>query len=698
MNFNSIPFCIFVFLILYNLKYFTLLLLTIIIISCSKEKKISYISEDKNSAKSYFSKYKLDKQIDKSESELNLVKSYNKVKSEENNLKTRKLLSDIIAEFYNTNNSEKLNESSKLLIQLSSLSHDSLNLGMGLKCRGVYFHEKKLLDSSYYFYLKAEKIYSHLKSDEDYAKIVMNKGIIQYLIGDFLGAEISFKRAHSIFKKTNNYERIYSSLSQLGLVAIELKEYEKGVFYFDKAIESIDNLPNEEDKIYNKTICYNNIGYLYLKSEDYRKGTHYFEEALKNKSIIKEDPILYSNLIDNLAYCRLKSNISTGLPNLFFEALQIRGKLNDNTILVGSNIHISEYYFFKKDYKSAILYSKNAIEDAKKSKIPLNNILALKQASIVDKENASKYSDDYIRISDSLQLAERKNKDRFARIELETEEIRQERDDFEEKSQYNLYYLFGTISFFIILIAIRTQRSRNRVIALKQAQQKANEDIYKLIISQQGKLQEGRELEKARIARELHDGVLGRLFGLRLNLDGLNDSNEEAAIAMRLNYINELKLIEQDIREISHELSREKLVLINNFVSIINNLIDEQSKVHKADIKLKVQNTIDWDKLSNIIKINLYRILQESLQNINKHAEAKNVKINFNMDRKNNLVLKVVDDGKGFHVDKNKPGIGIKNILGRVNECKGVLDIKSEIGKGTKIIITVPFENNTQLN
>ncbi len=332
---------------------------------------------------------------------------------------------------------------------------------------------------------------------------------------------------------------------------------------------------------------------------------------------------------------------------------------------------------------------------ARESKIPVNLILALKQASTVDDKNAVKYSKDYFRISDSLQIAERNSKDRFARIQLETDELRQENFDLEEKNRNILNYFFGTVLFIGVLFFIRTQRSRARVLALKQAQQQANEEIYRLIISHQNQLELGKDLEKKRLSKELHDGVLGRLFGLRLSLDGLNSFDDEQAKKERLEYLNELQLIEQDLREISHELNRETSLLINNFVAIINSLIEQQAKVNNANIKVIIGENIDWDKISNIIKINLYRILQEALQNINKHAVAKNVIVHFRKDTKENLLFNIEDDGKGFdtNIKKNK-GIGTKNMVSRVHQCNGSIDIKSEIGKGSKIIIIFPLENS----
>ncbi len=184
------------------------------------------------------------------------------------------------------------------------------------------------------------------------------------------------------------------------------------------------------------------------------------------------------------------------------------------------------------------------------------------------------------------------------------------------------------------------------------------------------------------------------MFGARLNLDSLNKFSDEESIANRYNYLNELKNIEQDIREISHDLNREKHVLINNFVAIVHNLLEEQKSSFESDITFSIDESIQWDLIDNTTKINLYRILQESLQNINKYASAKNIRVDFKKDI-DNIVLKIVDDGIGFDVNTRKKGIGLQNMLSRVNECDGVFDIDSKKGKGTAITITVPIQKNT---
>ncbi|MGV9002656.1 tetratricopeptide repeat-containing sensor histidine kinase [Flavobacterium sp.] len=675
-----------------KIKYL-FLLLTIFFFACSKNKKGNVSSKNNLDSISYYLKLYNNSNLKSVEKLKNLNQSFEYLKKGKNNIATRTFLSDITIEFYKNNELEKFNESSILLLKLSLSAKDTINLGMAFRTRANYYYKKQNLDSSFYYYLKAEKIYSKLKDRPNYANILMNKGITQYSKGDYLGAELSLNKAHSIFKETKIYNKIYGSLDQLGLVSTELNEYEKGIFYFNKALEAIEDLPSKDDQIYYKTVCQNNIGYLYLKSKEFEKGAFYFDEALKNKLIKIDDPLLYSNLIDNLAYCKLNYAKSSNLSKLFFEALEIRKELKNKTAIVGSYIHISEYYFKQNDTDQAIKYSLMALNEAKESKIPLNIILALKQSSIVDKTKAFQYTEEYINKNDSLQIAERKSKDRFNRIAFETDEIIQEKDSLENKNRNLLFVFFGTAGLFLFLYYIRAQRAKNRELIFKQAQQKANEDIFNLMMSQQAVIDESRTNEKQKLARELHDGVLGRMFGLRLSLDSVNRKNDEESLMKRNQIINELKTIEQDIREISHDLNREKQVLINNFVSIVDNLIEEQKEKYEAKVSFFLDNSIHWDKIASAVKINLYRILQESLQNINKYAKAKNINIGF-VKNDHTIIFKISDDGIGYDVNKKSKGIGMQNMVTRTKECSGMIEILSDSGEGTTITITIPFSND----
>jgi len=225
---------------------------------------------------------------------------------------------------------------------------------------------------------------------------------------------------------------------------------------------------------------------------------------------------------------------------------------------------------------------------------------------------------------------------------------------------------------------------------LIQEQQKANEHIYNLMLGQQDKVEEARSQEKIRVSKELHDGVLGRLFGTRLSLDSLNFSEGKEAMMTRANYIGQLKTIEEDIRKISHEMNTD-FVAGSGFMDIVSELIENQTKAYGLKYDFDYTDDLSWEFVSNKTKINIYRILQESLQNIYKHADAQYVKIEI-LREDANIITYIVDDGKGFDTSKSKKGIGLKNMSSRVTDIEGEISFSSENGKGTTVEVKIPYK------
>ena len=175
------------------------------------------------------------------------------------------------------------------------------------------------------------------------------------------------------------------------------------------------------------------------------------------------------------------------------------------------------------------------------------------------------------------------------------------------------------------------------------------------------------------------------------SMETFNFSEGKEAISKRATYIGELKVIEDDIRKISHDLSTD-FVSGSGFMDIVSELIEKQTTAYQLQSIFDFTDDIHWEVVPNKTKINIYRIIQESLQNIYKHANAKIVEISFEL--KNNVIcLSIVDDGDGFNINKSKKGIGIKNINSRVEEAEGKAQFYSAVNEGTEVTITIPYKN-----
>lgn len=599
--------------------------------------------------------------------------------------------------YYNMSDWKAYLKTTKLILERARVSKDSVHMAKAYVYLGDYYLSQSISDSAFLNYYKAEKTYQRINDQLNLVKTFLNKANLQYNEGDFFESEITVFKALSILKlKKDVNELLYESYNLLGILYNEREEFAKALEFQNKALNILDDKKIPSDFQY-KAASLNNLGYIYMRMGNYKRAKVFFERGLQEKNLFVDRSSLYAILLDNLGYAKLKLNDPNKMPELFYESLKIRDSLDLNSGMVSSKIHLSEYYALKKDTFRAIQFSKQALTLSRTSTRIVNTLEALKQIAAVDPKNASQYSKEYIALNEKMLKAERKMGEKFSRIEYETNEIKDQNSNLQEKNK-TLVYVFSICTLLgLFFYVYKTQQARNRELLFKQQQQIANEDIYNLMISQQNEIELTRIKEKKKVAQELHDGVLGRMFGIRISLDSLDKLDESEAISKRKKYLDELKNIEQDIREISHDLNREKSELINNFVSILNKLFEDQKNTYSSKLITVFDPEIKWDLISNIVKINLYRIVQEGLQNCNKYAKADIIRVEFKNEN-DNLVLTIEDDGIGFNTNKTKNGIGLNNIEYRATECKGTVTIKSAKGEGTILTIKVPIEPNNNLH
>jgi signal transduction histidine kinase len=674
-------------------KYYILPLFFILFVffGCSKKKAENInVTSSEDSLSTYFSLAN-DLSLAREKRQEYNHKALEIVVDQDNDSLNRVNLFKVANRYYNIKSWKDFNKTVHLVLEKSENAGDTINITKAYAYLGDYYVSQSISDSAFIFYYKAEKVYIKLGDNFNLGKTLINKADLLYKAGDFLGSEKSvFNALRTIKGEKRANSILYDAYNLLGLIYNELGEYENAIAYNNKALSVIDDeiIPLE---FQSRATSYNNIGFLYLNSQNYPLAKSYFQKGLEQKNLLDQKPALYAMLLDNLAYSKYKLKESEGLPEMFYQSLKLRDSLQLTSGIFINKIHLSEYFASKKDTVKALQYSTKALMLARNTNISQDILVALKQLAVIEPEKASIYSKEYIHINEELQKAERNMGNKFSRIEYETDEIKGENTNLETKNR-NLLFGFSAFTMLgLFLYIIKAQKTKNRELLFKQEQQKVNEEIYNLMISQQSTIETNRIVEKKRVAQELHDGVLGRMFGVRMNLDGLNKFNDEIAVNQRNSYLSELKNIEQDIREISHDLNREKSELINNFVAIVNNLFEEQKKTFDPKLITIIDPAIKWESLSNAVKINLYRIIQESLQNINKYANANTIKVEIKK-KGDDLFLSINDDGVGFNVNKAKKGIGIQNIQARTNECDGTVEIKSNKGDGTTITITVPIE------
>ena len=590
--------------------------------------------------------------------------------------------------YYKLDDSLQFRRANRDAYELAVELKDSMGMAKTHRFLGNFYSKKGSKDSAYFAYSKAQKIYEALKDDHYSGRMFLNMAIMQSDIKDYTGSEISTIKAISLLRPLNKYGHLYRCYNNLGINFNNLGDYDEALFYHNKALEYQKNIKSKN--LY-KGSSLNNIGVVYSNKKNHKKASEYYQLALKTENLKEDNISLYAMLLDNLAYSKLKLGDTISVKNSFFNSLKIRDSINDHLGIAINKLHLAEYYAISKDTIKAIQFADEAKQLSSTTKNNRDLLASLLLLSKLDKKNNNRYTNQYIKLNDSLQKEERAIRNKFARIQFETDVFKDENIRLSQQRR-TILLVTGLLGVFGLLVYIITmQRSKNKQLQLEQQQQQANEEIYNLLLAQQSKLDEGKRKEKERISQELHDGVLGKLFGTRLLLGSLNEKNDAASVLEREKYINELQEVEEEVRNVSHELNNKSIFSDIGFIHMVKNLLEVQSNITNFKFKLHYDQHINWEKINGNLKMNLYRIIQEAVQNINKYAKAKNVSVTFNVEKNSQLYLAIKDDGIGFKSGSKSNGIGLKNIKSRVQSLKGEVTIESAPNNGTSISIHMPI-------
>ncbi len=225
-------------------------------------------------------------------------------------------------------------------------------------------------------------------------------------------------------------------------------------------------------------------------------------------------------------------------------------------------------------------------------------------------------------------------------------------------------------------------------------------DITKLKMAEEaihelsGKLMNAQEKERARLARELHDDLSQSIALLSIQLATLrNEPKDLAYVKHQLDqFVSDVERLSGDVRRISHELHPARLTPARARNSSSCGFCRELSAAHPVDIDFEAEN-LPRD-LPQDISLCLYRVTQESLQNVIKHSGATSARVNVKFEY-GEVLLSVSDNGNGFDraATDTKEALGLISIDERVRAVKGEAKVISTVGAGTKIEVRVPVGN-----
>jgi signal transduction histidine kinase/DNA-binding response OmpR family regulator len=202
--------------------------------------------------------------------------------------------------------------------------------------------------------------------------------------------------------------------------------------------------------------------------------------------------------------------------------------------------------------------------------------------------------------------------------------------------------------------------------------------------------------ERNRIAREIHDGIAQSLASLLLEVDLNLELLESEPEMVRKGLMKIREVIEENISEIRRSIFALRPIDLDRlgFLTALRKYIGDFSEQNRIPVHLEVLG--EEAKLSSRLEYTLFRIVQESLNNVRKHADAESVWIELDMSRPESVSLTIRDDGRGFDLEEalaNAPSLGNLGLIQmkeRVEEIRGEFAIETKPGYGTKVIAVLP--------
>ncbi len=563
---------------------------------------------------------------------------------------------------------------------------------------GTYAQEsevKTLLDSSQYYFetgneqslIFANKAYDLSIATND------TLGIIQSLIkiarnnydnGNFPDAIKKGYHSLDLARNIKNYSGKIGALSLLGKIHYKNKEFEKAQLLTRESIQ-LSKTRNDSAVLAVQYELYSSLS----RNLGFMDSSLFFTNKAikinKAKNNLRALSFTYNNL--GIYHYKLK-NLDSSLF-YFNESLSLRKQLNDHKNSIQSINNIGFINFELGNNEVAIALYKKAIALCRKHNsityldLSYENLTEAYE-KIGEIEKALEMFKKYQNIKDSI-TGERTQKaiieaeskiKRKAELEktkiLETQII----SDKQYKEKQYLLIIILIIALIITTFVLKTSKRR----ALETQFEKQKTKAAKAIIDEQEKIRE-------EIAQELHDGVGGSLAGLKLSLSNLQAESKCPAL---LEEIEHLEKTYQEIRNISHNLTPISFQK-NSFTTTIENYLHRSFPNLEIGACFQCYPKNELDKLEYNQQICVYRIIQELSSNIQKHALATNV--NFHLTGHDTyLTIMVEDNGKGFDPKTSKNGIGFENIQKRITLYDGKIEIDSQRGNGSTIIIDIPYK------
>ncbi|MFN3757188.1 MAG: histidine kinase, partial [Flavobacterium sp.] len=500
--------------------------------------------------------------------------------------------------YYNCGKYEEFRHINLKMVHEASSINDTLNVARATAYLGEYFYFKNIPDSAIIYFQKAEKLFLEMNQFSSAAKTNIFIAQTKSNALDISGSDKSLLRAKNFINNEPNKKIEWLLYITLGLNSSRIKDYNKAEEHFLKAVKIAEDFDLSGMQIQSRAISYCNLAGVYVEQNKPNLAEKYINLGLNEPNLRVDYPQVYGSLHLNRGQLALVNKEYDAVFNDYRVANTLYDEVG-TTIpnKVNINIQFSQYYNAKQQHDSAFYYIFKALGIAED-----NNNLPLQLESIdyirkMIPERELEYTKRYITLNDSLITLERKNAEKFARIEFEADELEREKGELLQKNK-TLWRWGSTSAVFLGLgFVIYYQRNRHRHLKNKQKQEELNLSVYRLMLSRQEELERVRQEEKNRIAEELHDNIMNKMAAVRFNLTPLEYEPEPETIRKTLPYVHSIQDIEKEIRKLSHDLHREVFESQQDYWGLLEQLCHEYQN-QQVSLFVEINQEVRWGRFS----------------------------------------------------------------------------------------------------
>lgn len=524
------------------------------------------------------------------------------------------------------------------------------------------------------------------------ALTLVNTGVSYWRLDDFENAVNYFEEGKSIYSLIGNMQYEGQIDDMLQNLARAMHQYRKAVNYGLAAVDKLKRFGNRALLAY----AYNNVGLNYIHLNMYDSAKYYLEKSAAMLPPDSDILIPATNSL-NMGFVYWKQENYDSLKVYADKALQFSRKHGMPEYEGFALWGLGHYYLYKKNYASAKECADTGLAIANRHNFRDQRLKQLKLlSSIAYGMQDTKLGSHYANLSESLGdsiLNESVTKNtiitekKFETQKKETQ-IKLQQTQLRQKTTLNYFLIAGAAALLIIsLLTYRNYRNRQR---WQQARIDELETERQLTATEA--VLKGEERERTRLAKDLHDGLGGMLSGIKYSLSSMKTNLLMTPENMHT-FERNIDMLDSSIREmrrVAHNMMPEILVKYGLDAAFR----EFCGEIDRSGVLRVAYQSIDMDKaeIEQTTAVTIYRIVQELVNNAIRHAGAENVLVQTHVSAQEKLLmLTVEDDGKGLDTAmlKKSSGMGWSNIQHRVEFLKGKIDINSDKGKGTSVLIEI---------